>query len=80
MRSLIRLLSWAERKGNAARGGIAEPRDCCRFAASRVAAPNRARLDARRRQWSFPCLVPQRRMARFAAQPEGPARLLRSKT
>ncbi|HAQ27337.1 MAG TPA: hypothetical protein DCQ80_15470 [Pseudomonas sp.] len=48
------------------------PRVCCRFVASRVAAPNSARQGAGRRQWSFPCQIPQRRMALFAAQPFGP--------
>ncbi|TBW12743.1 hypothetical protein E0E50_02470 [Azotobacter chroococcum subsp. isscasi] len=38
---------------------------------SRVAASNAARQGAGRRQWSFPCQAPQRRMAAFAAQPEG---------
>src|SRR5690606_24795456 len=50
--------------------------------ASRVAAPNIARQGAGRRQWprpaaSFPCQVPQRRMAIFAAQPQGPGLFLR---
>ncbi|WP_312713731.1 hypothetical protein, partial [Stutzerimonas nitrititolerans] len=49
---------------------------------SRVAAPNSARQGAGRRQWprpaaSFPCQVPQRRMALFAAQPFGPGLFLR---
>ncbi|MWV12490.1 hypothetical protein F3I62_10335 [Pseudomonas sp. R-28-1W-6] len=39
--------------------------------ANRVAAKNRARLGVGRRQWSFPWQVPQRRMARFCAQPAG---------
>src|SRR5690606_10461191 len=52
-------------------------RVCCRFAASRVAAPNVARQGAGRRQWSLPCQVPQRRMATFAAQPFGPGLFLR---
>ncbi|MWV17586.1 hypothetical protein F3I16_16215 [Pseudomonas sp. L-22-4S-12] len=56
--------------------GRSEPRTrvCCRFGANRVAASNGARLGAGRRQWSFPCQVLQRRLAPFAAQPEGTGR------
>src|SRR5690606_6759791 len=56
------------------------PRVCCRFSAFsaiRVAATNVARQGAGRRQWWFPCQVPQRRLAIFAAQPEGPGLFLR---
>jgi len=52
-------------------------RACCHFVASRVAAPNVATQGAGRRQWLFPCQVPQRRVATFAAQPFGPGLFLR---
>src|SRR5690606_10076030 len=57
-------------------GGL-DPRVCYRLSAIRVAATNFARQGAGRRQWWFPCQVPQRRMATFAAQPKGPGLFLR---
>jgi hypothetical protein len=67
-----------ERAGRPIRGaGIGRVRVCSRFGASRVAAANDARPGAGRRQWLFPCQVTQRRMASFAAQPEGTGQFLR---
>ncbi|RMI02292.1 hypothetical protein EA795_05235 [Stutzerimonas nitrititolerans] len=54
-----------------------EPRVCCRFVASRVAARNGARLGVGRREWLFPCQVLQRQLAPFPAQPFGPGLFLR---
>src|SRR5690606_29007401 len=48
-----------------------------RVGAAKVARPGGVPQGAGRRQWSVPCEVPQRRMARFAAHPFGPGLFLR---